>query len=70
MQWQKVSTLEDLDFADDIALSTDRLQDMRCKMKDVIKMNVSKTKLMKMITKQDGTVNIGKETVEEVEEFQ
>ena len=62
--------MEDLEFTDDIALSIDGLQNMRCKMEDLIKMNVSKTKLMKVITKQDGTVNIGKETVEEVKEFQ
>ena len=35
-----------------------------------LKMNVPKTKLMKVMTKQDGTVNIGQESIEEVEEFQ
>ena len=34
MRWQLVSTLEDLEFADDIALLTHRLLDMRCKMED------------------------------------
>ena len=33
-------------------------------------MNVPKTKLMQVMTKQDGTVNIGQESVEELEEFQ
>ena len=70
--------MEDQEFADDIALFTHILQDIRCKTEDlkatgekvVIKMNVPKTKLMKVVTKQDGTVNIGQESVEEVEEFQ
>ena len=33
-------------------------------------MNVPKTKLMKVLTKQDGRVKIGQESAEEVEEFQ
>ena len=31
MRWYLVSILEDLEFADDIALLTHRLQNMRCK---------------------------------------
>ena len=70
--------MEDLEFVDDIALLTHRLQDIRCKIEDLkatgekvgLKMNVPKTKLMKVMTKQDGTVNIGQESIEEVEEFQ
>ena len=78
MRWQLINTLEDLEFADDIALLSHRLQDMRCKMEDLkaagekvgLKINASKTKLLKVMTKQDVAVNIGQETVEEVEEFQ
>ena len=81
LRWQLVSTLEDLEFEDDIAPLTHRLQDIRCKIEDFkatgekvgLKMNVPpspKTKLMKVMTKQDGTVNIGQESVEEMEEFQ
>ena len=69
--------MEDLEFADDIALMSHRLQDVRCKMEDLkagkkvgLKINASKTKLLKVMTKQDGAVNIGQATVEEVEEFQ
>ena len=73
-----MSTLDDLEFADDIALLTHRLQDMRCKMEDLkasgekvgLRLNITKTKLMTVMTKQDGTVDIGQEAVEEVEEFQ
>ena len=35
-----------------------------------LKINIPKTKLMKMTKMQDGTVNIGQESVEEVKEFQ
>ena len=73
LRWQLVSNLEDLEFADDIALLAHRLQDMRCKMDDVkttgkkvgLQMNIPKTKLMKVMTKQDGEVNTGQETAEE-----
>ena len=76
--WQMMNTLEDLEFADDIALLTHRLQDMRCKIEDLratgervgLRVNASKTKLMKVMTKQEGTVHIGQEAVEEVKEFQ
>ena len=34
---QLVSTLEDLELADDIALLTHRLQDVRCKMEGLLK---------------------------------
>ena len=72
LQWQLVSFLEDLEFADDIALLTHRLQDICCKTEDLnatrekvrLKMNRPKTNLMKVMTKQDGTVNIGQELVE------
>ena len=55
LRWQLVSNLEDLEFADDIALLAHRLQDMRCKMDDLkatgekvgLQMNIPKTKLMK-----------------------
>ena len=35
LRWPLVSTLEDLEFADDIALLTHRLQDIRCKIEDL-----------------------------------
>ena len=49
------NTLEDLEFGDDIALLTHRLQDIRCKIEGLkatgervgLKTNVPKTKLMK-----------------------
>ena len=73
-----VSTLEDLEFAGDIALLTHRLQDIRCKIENLdatgekvgLKLNVPNAKLIKVMTKQDGAVNIGQESVEEVEKFQ
>ena len=77
MRLQLESTLEDLEFAGNISLLTNRLQDIRCKIEDLkttgekvrLKMNVPKTKLMKVMTKQNGTVNIGQESVQEVEEL-
>ena len=35
MRWQLINTLELLEFADDIALLSHRLQDMRSKMEDL-----------------------------------
>ena len=65
LRWQWVSTLEELEFADDIALMTHRLQDIRCKIENLdatwekvgLKLNVPNTKLIKVMTKQDGAVN-------------
>ena len=73
-----MSILEDLKFADDIALLTHRQQDMYCKMEDLkasgvkveLRMNVTKNKMMKVMAKHDGSVNTVQETVDEVEKSQ
>ena len=70
MWWQLISALEGQGFAYDIALLTHGVQDIRCRMEDLkaarekggLKMNVTTTKLMKVMTKQNGTVNIDQGT--------
>ena len=78
IQWHLMKRLEDLEYADDLALLTHRVQDMRSKMEDLIvnggrvglRVNADKTKLMKVVTNQAGGVRIGQELLEEVESFQ
>ena len=69
--------LEDLDFADDLALLSHRIQDMRDKTRALedqsakvgLKINAAKTNLMRIGTKRDDSVLIAGERVEEVDEF-
>ena len=77
IQWSLTTSLEDLDFADDLALLSHRIQDMRDKtqalkeqsVKVGLKINATKTKLMRVGTKQDDGVMITGEQIEEVDEF-
>ena len=70
--------LEDLEYADDLALLAHRLQDMRSKMEDLmvtgervgLRVNADKTTLMKVMTTQLEGVRIGQTLLEEVESFQ
>jgi len=77
IQCSFVTSLEDLDFADDLALLSHRIQDMMDKAraledqgaKVASKMNAAKTKLMHIGTKRGDSVLIAGERVEEVDEF-
>ena len=78
IQWQLTQRLEDLEYADDLALLTHRLQDMRSKMEDLmgagertgLRVNSDKTKIMKVMSTQVGGVGIGQDLLEQVESFQ
>ena len=69
--------LRRLDFADDLALLSHRIQDMRDKTRALevqsakvgLKINATKTKLMRIDTKLDDGVSVAGERVEEVDEF-
>ena len=77
IQWTLMSKLEDLDFADDLALLTHRLRDMQDKItalsdtaKQVgLKISKEKTKLMQTNIKQEAPLTIEGSTIEDVDEF-
>jgi len=77
IQWTFTTSLEDLDFADDLALLSHRIQDMRDKTQALevqgakvgLKINASKTKLMSIGTKRDDGVSVIDGRIEEVDEF-
>ena len=77
IQWTFTTSLEDLDFADDLALLSHRIQDMRDKTRALevqsakvgLKINATKTKLMRIGTKRGDGVSVAGERVEEVDEF-
>ena len=70
-------SLEDLDFADDLALLSHRIQDMRDKTRALevqsvkvgLKINATKTKLMHIGTKPGDGVSVAGEPIDEVDEF-
>ena len=77
IQWTFTTSLEDLDFADDLALLSHRIQDMRDKTRALevqsakvgLKINATKTKLMRIGTKRGDVVSVAGKRVEEVDEF-
>ena len=77
IQWTFTTSLEELDFADDLALLSHRIQDMRDKTRALevqsakvgLKINATKTKLMRIGTKRDDGVSVARERVEEVDKF-
>ena len=77
IQWTFTTSLEDLDFADDLALLSHRIQHMRVKTRALevqsakvgLKINATKTKLMRIGTKRGDGVSVAGERVEEVDEF-
>ena len=77
IQWSLMKKLEDLDFADDLALLSHRLQDLQDKIDSLgevaeqvgLKISREKTKVMRINTKQDTPIAIRGSQVEEVEEF-
>ena len=77
IQWNFTTSLEDLEFADDLALLSHRIQDMRDKTwalevqdaKVGLKINATKTKLMRIGTKCGDGVLVAGGRIEEVDEF-
>jgi len=77
IQWTVTTSLEDLDFADDLALLSHRIQDIRDKTQVLevqgakvgLKINVTKKKLIRIGTKRDDGVSVVDGRIEEVDEF-
>jgi len=77
IQWTFTKSLEDLSFADDLALLSHRIQDMRDKTQALevqggkvgLKINATKTKLMRIGTKRGDVVSVAGGRIEEVDEF-
>ena len=77
IQWTFTTLLEDLDFSDDLALLSHRIQDVRDTTRALevqsaklgLKINATKTKLMRIGTKRGDGVSVAGERVEEVGEF-
>ena len=77
IQWTMVTNLEDLDFADDLALLSHRIKDMRDKTEKLyekgrkigLKVNIKKTKIMKVMTRKSGAISVQNEDIEEVDQF-
>ncbi|KAL9982039.1 hypothetical protein ACROYT_G010825 [Oculina patagonica] len=77
IRWNFTSTLEDLDFADDIVLISSKYEHIQNKTNRLVdnagrvglKLNAHKCKAMRMNTRIEDKVTIGREEVEDVEEF-
>ena len=77
IQWTLTAKLDDLGFADDLALLSHRLQDMQEKVNALgttsqrvgLKINKEKTEVMRTNNKQEAPVTIGGRHVNDVEEF-
>jgi len=77
IQWTLMSKLEDLEFADDLALLAHRLQHMQEKMTALkeasqrvgLQISQEKTKVLQINTRQQEAIVIEDKVVEEVEEF-
>ena len=61
---------ENLDFSDDLALLLHRIQDMRDKTRALgLRINATKTKLMRIGIKRGDGVSVARARIEEVDEF-
>ena len=77
IQWSLTEQLEDLDFADDLALlahTHQQMQDKSSKLETTaallgLKINASKTKLMRINTKNNSPINMDQNQLEEVTTF-
>ena len=77
IQWTLEKKLEDLEFADDLALLSHRLQDMQDKITALVdiakkvglKISKEKTKLMRIKNEQDAPINIEGSELEDINEF-
>jgi len=77
IQWTLTSRLEDLEFADDLALVSHRLQDMQGKVRALeetgqrvgLRISQEKTKILRVNNQQQEPLKIGEREIEEVDEF-
>ena len=77
IQWTFNETLEDLDFADDVVLLSQRFKDMQIKTNTIytqaqkigLKMNMAKTKTMRLNSKESSLIKLGDRELEDVMEF-
>ena len=77
IRWNFTSTLEDLDFADDIVLLSSKYQQIQDKTNRLVdnagrvglKLNAQKCKVMRMSARREDKVMIERKEVEDVEEF-
>ena len=77
IRWKFTSALEDLDFADDIAMLSSRYVDIRDKTNRLadeaarvsVRINSKKSKDMQVNARKDQQIEINGEQVDEVEEF-
>ena len=77
IRWNFMSKLDDLDFADDVALlssTKQQIQDKTTRMVDEarrvgLRINIDKTKLMKINVRNQEKITIGGRDIEEVDEF-
>ena len=77
LRWKFTSVLEDLDYADDIALLSStfqHIQEKTCKLSDVaahtgLKINSKKTKIMRLNNKCHDNVSVNNKDIEEVDKF-
>nr|KAG5690317.1 hypothetical protein BaRGS_022544 [Batillaria attramentaria] len=77
IQWTLMTKLEDLEFADDLALLSHRLQDMQDKVTALettaqrvgLKISQEKTKLLRTNNQQEAPVTISGKAVEDVSQF-
>ena len=77
IQWSLMNQLDDLDFADDIALLSHSSEQMQTKTNRLnsfsqstgLKINIKKTKLLKINTGNEDTITVEEKPVEAVESF-
>ena len=77
IQWTLTTRLEDLDFADGIALLSHNHQGMQAKVKRIAKISAktglriskSKTKVMRVKTRNVDNIKLDGEAIDEVEDF-
>jgi len=77
LRWTLTTVLEDLDYADDVALLSSKHQDMQEKTNKFsvtsetvgLKVNISKTKCMKVNSKREESIKVASTPIEEVTEF-
>ena len=77
IRWTLTSLLEDLDFADDIALLSHRHQDMQAKIDEMtrkaaeigLKISTKKTKHLRMNSRTDAAIMLNGEEIQDIEDF-
>ena len=77
IRWTLTNLLEDLDFADDLALLSHRHQDMQAKIDDMtrkagefgLKISTKKTKHLRMNSRTEAAIMLNFEEIEDIEDF-